>query len=246
MWTTEAGGRCRVIEGDCLQVMPTLPAASFDLVVTDPPYMVGAISVGNGNSKQGTWADMENSAYWYAAWMRECQRVLKPTGHLVTFGNWRSIPTLIRALSLCNWAAASCMVWDKEWIGPAGPKQLRPTWELCLFAGMPDAAIKDRAAPDVYRCRWMAGNCKKYGHPAEKPPRLVEHLVRLASPEGGSVLDCFAGSGTTAEAALAAGRSCTLIEREPAWCEVARRRAAGLPPDPALAPAPPEAEAQAA
>jgi len=86
-----------VIHGDCLEILKTLPSREFDAVVTDPPYMVGSISVGDAGAKAGTWADMENSAYWFSAWMRECQRLLKPAGHLLTFGSWRSIPTLIRA-----------------------------------------------------------------------------------------------------------------------------------------------------
>ena len=122
-----------VIHGDCLDALHALPDNSVDAVVTDPPYMVGAVSVGNARSKSGTWADMENSAYWFSAWMAQCKRVLKPTGYLLCFGNWRSIPTLIRALSLCEMSATSCMVWDKQWIGPAGPQQLRGRYEIVMF-----------------------------------------------------------------------------------------------------------------
>jgi site-specific DNA-methyltransferase (adenine-specific) len=50
--------------------------------------------------------------------------------------------------------------------------------------------------------------------------------VRLACPAGGIVLDPFAGSGTTGLAALQEGRRAVLIEREPAYCEIIRRRLA--------------------
>lgn len=51
-------------------------------------------------------------------------------------------------------------------------------------------------------------------HPTVKPLDLIRWLVRLVTPPGGTVLDPFAGSGTTGEAALIEGFRCVLIERE--------------------------------
>ena len=51
-------------------------------------------------------------------------------------------------------------------------------------------------------------------HPTVKPIALMQWLVRLVTPPGGTVLDCFAGSGTTAHAALLEGFSAVLVERE--------------------------------
>lgn len=218
----------KIIHGDCLEQMKLLPSREFDAVVTDPPYMVGSISVGNESAKAGTWADMENSAYWFAAWMTECKRLLKPTGHLLTFGSWRSIPTLIRALSLCDLSAQSCMVWDKLWIGPGGTKGLRPRYEVCIFATMSDGAIEDRSIPDIHAEKW-SGNMRTTEHPAEKPVALVSYLLGLVVPNGGLVLDPFCGSGTTGVAAAQRGVSFVGIEREAKFVEVARERCANPP-----------------
>ena len=213
-------------EGDCLEIMPTLPDKSVDAVITDPPYMIGAISAGNANSKAGTWADMENSAHWFAAWMKECKRLLKRTGYLLTFGNWRSIPTFIRALSLAGLPATSCMVWDKEWIGPSGPAQLRPRYEVIVFSAMSDARIDDRSAADIIKCKWNAGHMKTTENPAEKPAALMKRLCELVTNEGDMVLDPFAGSGTTLVAAVESGRRAIGIERERMYCEAIRERMA--------------------
>ena len=51
-------------------------------------------------------------------------------------------------------------------------------------------------------------------------------FVRLVTPPGGVVLDCFAGSGTTAEACIVEGFRCVLIEKDPAYCELIRKRLA--------------------
>ena len=131
-----------------------------------------------------------------------------------TFGNWRSIPTLLYAFSKLNWQVDSCMIWDKEWIGPAGTRQLRPTYEIILFAGMPDAKIRSRDVPDVYRCKWMAGHMKTTEHAAEKPVAVMRHLIRTVTTDGAIIIDPFMGSCTTGEAAHLEQRAFVGIERE--------------------------------
>ena len=215
--------------GDCLEIMQRFDAASIDVVITDPPYVIGAISVGQSNAKTGTWADMENAAYWFSAWMQQCRRVLKPTGYLLCFGNWRSIPTLIRALSLAGMPATSCMIWDKLWIGPAGPQQLRCRYEIVMFSAMPEGRIENRSAPDVEGEKWLAGQCKETKHPAEKPVPLLQRLCRLVTPPGGTVLDPFMGSGSTGKAARLEGFRFIGIEREAEYVEIARRRIEAVP-----------------
>ena len=63
-------------------------------------------------------------------------------------------------------------------------------------------------------------------HPTVKPIDLMQWLVRLVTPKGGTVLDPFAGTGTTAEAAFREGMSCILMEREPEYLADIRRRMA--------------------
>jgi site-specific DNA-methyltransferase (adenine-specific) len=61
-------------------------------------------------------------------------------------------------------------------------------------------------------------------HPTVKPVDLMRWLVRLVTPPGGVVLDPFAGTGTTGEAALLEGFTAVLVEREAAYCEDIARR----------------------
>jgi site-specific DNA-methyltransferase (adenine-specific) len=64
-------------------------------------------------------------------------------------------------------------------------------------------------------------------HPTQKPLSLIRYLCRLTkTPAGGIVLDLFAGSGTTALACIAEGRDYILIEKEPEYAEICRRRIA--------------------
>jgi site-specific DNA-methyltransferase (adenine-specific) len=66
------------------------------------------------------------------------------------------------------------------------------------------------------------------GYPTQKPLRLLDRIVRIATHEGGRVLDPMCGSGTTVVAAQAAGRKAIGIDQSPIACRVARERVKGL------------------
>ena len=68
------------------------------------------------------------------------------------------------------------------------------------------------------------------GHPTVKPLALMQWLVRLVTPPGGTVLDPFLGSGTTGIAAQREGFGFIGIEREAEYIEIARRRIAADAP----------------
>lgn len=63
-------------------------------------------------------------------------------------------------------------------------------------------------------------------HPTVKPVALLRYICRLVTPDGGLILDSFAGSGTTGIAAAQEGFNFVGIEREPDYVEIARRRIA--------------------
>ncbi|HQZ81827.1 MAG TPA: site-specific DNA-methyltransferase [Pyrinomonadaceae bacterium] len=65
---------------------------------------------------------------------------------------------------------------------------------------------------------------KNNGHPAVFPIDLPKFFIKLLCPEGGLVVDPFAGSGTTGIAAMQLGRNCLLIENNEQYCKEAMRR----------------------
>jgi site-specific DNA-methyltransferase (adenine-specific) len=65
-------------------------------------------------------------------------------------------------------------------------------------------------------------------HPTEKPVELLDPLIRYACPPGGLVVDPFAGSGSTLDAARQSGRRAIGIEKHEPYAEAAARRLSAL------------------
>lgn len=65
---------------------------------------------------------------------------------------------------------------------------------------------------------------ERNGYPTQKPVKLIERAILASSPPAGIVLDCFAGSGTTGEAAYRNGRSFILADTSPWAIEVMKKR----------------------
>jgi site-specific DNA-methyltransferase (adenine-specific) len=80
--------------------------------------------------------------------------------------------------------------------------------------------------PDPIICHPKAGKADRAGgkHPTVKPIALMQYLIRHITPPGGTVLDPFAGSGTTGEAAKREGFDCILMEAEPDYVEFLNSR----------------------
>jgi DNA modification methylase len=90
-------------------------------------------------------------------------------------------------------------------------------WGLCRDCGevwnRGDKAAKEKHAE--HKTEW---------HPTVKPVELMEWLVKLVTPEGGMVVDCFAGTGTTGEAATRCGYRAVMIEKSPVYASIIRER----------------------
>jgi site-specific DNA-methyltransferase (adenine-specific) len=221
-WTSH-DGRTVLYAGDALDILPQLPAGSAQAVLTDPPYVIGAVSAGNLVSKAGGWADTMNSALWFATWYRQARRILVHTGVMWTCLNWRSVPVVMRAAADIGWAVTSMAVWDKQWIATGGMRGLRPSYELVAMLAKPGFAVPDRAVADVWRIKASAH--KPSGHPAEKPVALMRRCLEVSClPPGSMVVDPFLGSGTTAVACQQLGLSFLGIEAEERYIEMAARR----------------------
>ena len=86
-----------VLHGDCLAIMPTLAADSFDSAVTDPPYHLTAGKASAPKGFMGKVWDGGDVAFRPETWA-EVFRVLKPGGYLVAFGGPRNSHRMVCAI----------------------------------------------------------------------------------------------------------------------------------------------------
>ena len=73
--------RQEIIQGDCLEILPTLADNSAQIIIADPPYNIGK-DFGNKSDCQ----PMETYLTWCEAWILECLRILKPNGTMMIYG----------------------------------------------------------------------------------------------------------------------------------------------------------------
>jgi site-specific DNA-methyltransferase (adenine-specific) len=211
----------RVIEGDCLDVLRVLPDGAADCVLTDPPYGTGGYTRKSAGGGKTTSAKRVRHEWdrWSVEWLTNAARV--GSRRAAVFAPDSQVSSASDALAeLCG--PVRLLVWCKldpmpthdgrigygtEFIAAAGG--LEPIGGGNWFTASTPRANRDR---------------EHAGHPYQKPLALMRWLVRAVCPPGGVILDPFAGSGTTGVAAMMEGRRAILIEREPAYADIARRR----------------------
>ena len=263
----------RIIQGDNLEVLPTLADASFDLIYVDPPFgtqrerkytrlqterdedgdrvgfggkryrtiSVGSVSFGDA---------FDDFMEFIEPRLHHAHRLLTPTGsfflHLdarqshyckvlldAIFGRASFMNEIIWAYDYggrpkTRWPAKhDCILWYAR-----DPK--RYTFNYDAIDRIPymapklvgaEKAARGKTPTDVW---WQTivptSGRERTGYPTQKPLKILERIVKVHSNEGDTVLDFFAGSGTTGEAAARHGRAFVLVDVSDAAIDVMRAR----------------------
>jgi site-specific DNA-methyltransferase (adenine-specific) len=226
--------------GDCLEIMPTLPAQSVDAIIADLPY--------------GTTACKWDTVIPFEPLWAEYKRIIKPRGAVVLFGSQPFTSLLV----------TSNLAWFRyEWVWKktmgTNPMALKfQPWKVhenvAIFSKNGHtynpqmevgAPYTDKARP--YNIRASAGEGVKLPitntgtryptsvrefknanngsvHPTQKPVALLEYLVRTYTNPGDTVMDNTMGSGTTGVACVQTGRNFVGIEKDAKYFDIARQR----------------------
>ena len=189
-------GNCTLLLGDCQEILPSLP--KVDLVLTDPPYGIGADS--HAGKAENGWTQWETSGWDNSRPEKVCFDLIQQQGKqvIVWGGNYFTDylpPTM-------QW-----LVWDK------GQRDF--SLADCEFAW----SSQNKAARvfDYARAKAMQDGKE---HPTQKPIALMEWCLDLAPKNTLTVADPFAGSGTTGVACVRMGKTFYGIEREPKYFDI--------------------------
>jgi DNA modification methylase len=196
-------GDCRLILGDCMEVMPTL--GKVDAVLADPPYGIG--EGGDKNRSRGKLAPVGN--YKSDKWDSQINQkaidyaISIASASIVFGGNYYTLPP-----TKC-W-----LVWDKE-NGSNDFADCELAWTNLSKA--------------VRRIKWLWNGMIRKGddirqHPTQKPVGVMEWCINHLPKGTDTILDPFMGSGTTLVACAKMGRSGIGIELDPDYFEIACER----------------------
>lgn len=237
-----------IIHGDCLAILRTLPDASVDAIITDPPYCSGArtsasvTNRGGMTNKSTRWRSkpldsdqMTVTGYIFLlrAVAYEARRILKPGGWFVCFVDWRQYPMLYGAIETANLRVNNMLVWDKQ-VYALG-NGFRNQHELAIVASKGVGKVYHRGTGNVLNVKRLP---KSDLHPTQKPVDLFTPILQVTCPPNGIVLDPFAGSGSTLVAARDGGWRYIGIEREAEYVAIAQARLQAAPSLRLVKPAP--------
>lgn len=195
----------RIVLGNCLHVMPTIPASSVDFILTDPPYLV------NYKDRSGRTIAGDADGDWLAPAFTQMHRVLREDAFCVSFYGWQAVDQFMAAWRAAGFRIVGHLVFAKPYSSTSRFLQYRHESAYLLAKGRP--AMPASPLPDVLLWKY-SGNRH---HPTQKPVDCLRPLVESFAPARGIVLDPFAGSGSTCLAARACGRRFLGIELDPKY-----------------------------
>lgn len=232
--------------GDCLELMPCIPAGSIDAIIADWPY--------------GTTACKWDSVIPLEPLWKECKRVIKKNGAIVLTAaqpftsvlvtsnlkwfKWEDVWHKTQAVGHLNAYIMplreheSILIFGegkivynpqftdkpKEHIRPLTPRtKLSDAYGKHKLEQTRIISIDKSFPRSVIKCA-NVNRGEKLNHPTQKPVALMEYLIKTYTNPGDLVLDNTMGSGSTGEACLRTGRKFIGIEKDPGYFEIAKER----------------------
>ena len=234
-----------IYNGDCIEVMKTLPNDVIDLVVTSPPYNCGIkYDVYNDEIE---WKKYHN---WCKEWLKEIYRIMKDDArfcliHYLSLGksNKRHAPLMrlntiaedigFKHHGLAVWwdiTLSKFTAWG-SWLSASAPYINSPFEGILIlykekWKKNKEGKTQIEKEEFIESCSgiWKISPEKNREHPAPFPKKLASRCIKLLSYEEDLILDPFIGSGTTAVACKELNRKCIGIEISEQYCEITKKR----------------------
>lgn len=250
------GDRFAIYNGNCLELLATVPGNSIDLTFTSPPYNIG--------KEYESVRPIEDYIEWCVQWINSIHRTTRSNGafmlnvgYVSLEGRAKSIPIPYLLWNRVPFHLQQEIVWNYG-AGVAGRKFLSPRNEKLLWYVKdadnycfnlddirdPDVAYPNQKKKGKLRCNTIGKNPsdvwqiakvtsgegraskERTPHPAQFPLDLCERVIKGFAPIDGIVLDPFLGSGSTIDACMRWGRYSIGFEIREDYCAIAAERIA--------------------
>lgn len=241
----------KIIHGDVLEVLTSIPNNSVDLIFADPPYNIGK----NFSGQQDKWSKEEDYLNWFYKCLDLCIKKLKPNGSLYIMTATQYMPFFDIYLRE-KLTILSRIIWYYDSSGVQAKKYFGSMYEPILFCvkdknnytfNAEDILVEAKtgakrklidyrkAVPTVYNSEKVPGNVWEFSrvryrmaeyenHPTQKPIGLLERIIKASSNIGDLIMDPFAGTFTTGFVAKNLGRRSISIELQQEYIEIGLRR----------------------
>jgi len=241
-----------IYQGDCLEIMPTIPDKSIDMILCDLPY--------------GTTACKWDTIIPFEPLWKQYKRLIKDNGAIVLTASQPFTSALVMS-NVKNFRHQWVWVKNKPtgaFCAPYMPMKASEDVLVFGYAKVKYFPVMVKRTPEEFKDCYRMNDSKSWGsnitntrdnilkrkvkeeqwfkyptnvlnikkddnrngtqHPTQKPVALFEYLIRTYTNEGDTVLDNCAGSGTTGIACLNTGRNYILIEKEIKYYELMKER----------------------
>ena len=200
-----------------MEILPTIPQNSIDLILTDPPYSSPTVHA-FGRKVVKRLSDLAIQEYYFTQLKKEFERVLKPNSPILIFCD--DIYFAVLTAIFYDWQQTNLIVWNKRKIGMGNP--FRRQHELIFYANRGSIELNQEQTsyiPTIIDCAIT----KEY-HGAEKPVSLLTTFISGLTQKGDTVLDPFSGSSSTGVACVKTGRNFIGIELEQEYFDISSKR----------------------
>lgn len=254
----------RIIPGDTLQILPTLPKNSVDLVFADPPYNLqlqqdlwrpNYTHVDPVDDEWDRFADFAAYDGFTRAWLTLTREVMKETATIWISGTYHNIFRVGTILQDLGFWILNTVSWFKPNAMPNFKgTRLKNDVEFVIWAKKSEKAryrfnhqqMKQFNDAKQLGSVWEIAVCGgperlkdaagKKLHSTQKPEELLRRIILASSKPGDLVLDPFVGTGTTAAVAKQLHRHWIGIERDEIYLQAAQQRIDAVQPLPSNDP----------
>ena len=241
----------KIVNGNALKILKTIPSKTFDLVFADPPYnlQIGKklkrpddSKVNGVNDKWDQFKSFEDYDNFCKEWLGECKRVLKHHGAIWVIGSYHNIFRIGYHIQNTGYWILNDVIWKKN--------NPMPNFRGTRFTNAHETLIwasKNKNSKYTFnyqslkclnddlqmRSDWTLPICngseriKKNGkkvHSTQKPESILRRVLLASTNKGDFVFDPFLGTGTTAVVAKKMGRNYFGIEKEKKYFKTAKQR----------------------
>jgi len=246
-----------IIQGNCIEVMQTLPERSVNVIFADPPYNLQLRNellrpnqsiVDGVDDAWDQFSDFADYDVFTRAWLQECRRVLKDDGTIWVIGSYHNIFRVGAIMMDLGYWILNDVIWHKTNPMPnfRGTRFQNATETLIWAKKSADQkrytfhyhAMKNLNDEKQMQNVWHIPLCTgperikidgKKAHSTQKPEALLYRVILSSSNPEDVIFDPFFGSGTTGAVAKKLKRHYVGIELDTDYVEIAKQRIKNLP-----------------